>query len=161
MSDPSAAATQLVYRAFLLYFGNPVCTKINTENDQQSTYVVRVYSMLAEARYLVLITYQDFKPKGTTRKLVDLPWISFQTRVLSLDMNLDEHPLPRDNNGVFDNELTLLRRDKEKNKVVYQCFHNPLMVELLPSKKGSIFDYPDKVTLEAAVDTFQCVVYFA
>lgn len=156
-----ATPHELVYRAFLLYFGNPVCTKINSDQDQHSTYAVRVYSLLAEARYLVMITYQDLLPKGTNKLLSDIKWQSFQTRILSLDVNLEEHSLPKENNGVFDNMLTLRKRDTEKNKVIYQCFHNPLMVELLPSKKGSIYDYPNEVTLESAIETFQCVIYFS
>jgi hypothetical protein len=151
----------LVYRAFLLYFGNPECTKNNDAQANHSTYLVRIYSLLAENRYLFLIAEQDFQPRGTTRFLADIKWLSFQTRILSLDVSLEEHAPPKDNNGVFDNKLALRKRDKEAGKVIYQCFDNPLIVELLPTKKGSVHDYPEQVTLEAAVDTFQCVVYFA
>lgn len=151
----------LVYRAFLLYFGNPECTKINDDGANHSKYAVRVYSLLAEPRYLILIAEQDFRPKGATAFLADIKWLSFQTRVLPMDLGLEEHAPPRTNNGVFDNELELRKRDEEGRKVVYQCFPSPLFVELLPSKKGSIHDYPAKVNLEAAVETFHCVVYFA
>jgi len=157
-----ASGNDLLYKAFLLYFGDPQCTKMNGPNDQHSTYVVKVYSLLAESRYLVIITTQDMLPKYTARPLHSLKWLSFQTRVMNLEVALqNEHHLPLDNNGVFDDTLTLMNRSKEQNKVVYQCRHNPLTVELIPTKKGSVHDYPASATLEAALETFHCVVYFS
>jgi hypothetical protein len=158
----SQGGNELIYKAFLLYFGDAPCTKMNGASDQHSTYVVKVYSLLAETRYLVIITTQDMLPKYSVRQLRDLKWLSFQTRVMSIDVTLHyEHHLPAENNGVFDDMLVLMQRSKEQNKVTYQCRHNPLTVELIPTKKGSIYDYPDSARLESALETFHCVVYFS
>ena len=97
------------------------------------------------------------KPK----ELKDIRWNSFQLRTLVNEVKAPEINYKKENNGVFDDELILIKRDKKENKVMYQCRFNPLIVELLPSKKGSITDYPDQTTLETAMDTFQCVIYFS
>jgi hypothetical protein len=151
----------LVYRAFNLYYGNITLTKVNSLNDQHATYGARIYSLLAEPRYLIVIAYQDFFPKGTTKKLSEIQWESFQTRVLTTDLGLEDQNIPRENNGVFDDQITVFKRDKDQKKVIYQSLNIPVMVELVPGKKGSIVDFPDKATLEGALETFQCVVYFA
>ena len=116
--------------------------------------------MLAEFRYLIVVTDQDQVPMGTNVSLSDLQWKSFQLRTLSKEVKAPEITYKKENNGVFDDDIQLVKRDKTENKVVYQCVHNPLIVELLPTKKGSVHDYPEKATLEAAMDTFQCVIYF-
>jgi hypothetical protein len=81
--------------------------------------------------------------------------------VYKTDFQIEEQSIPRENNGAFDDMLTVYKRDKAANKVVYQAHNLPLIVELVAGKKGSIVDFPDKATLEGALDTFQCVVYFA
>jgi hypothetical protein len=151
----------LVYRAFTLYYGNLPLTKINSADDQCAKYAARIYSLLAEPRHLIVIAYQDFLPQGTVRNLKDVNWESFQTRVLSTDLGLEDQTIPKENNGVFDDTITVYKRDKTQNKVVYHCLNLPLMVELVAGKKGSIVDFPDKATLEGALETYQCVVYFA
>jgi hypothetical protein len=152
----------LVYHAFCLYFGeNLTLVKINSLSDQHATYAARIYSLLAEPRYVLAIAYQDFKPKGTPIRLRDLRWESFQTRVIATDFGLEDVGIPKENNGVFDDLITVYKRDKANNKVIYQCHDIPLMVELIAGKKGSIVDFPDKATLEGALETFQCVAYFA
>jgi hypothetical protein len=151
----------LVYRAFTLYYGNLPLTKINTTEEQHATYAAKMYSLLAEPRYLIVICYQDFLPKNTVKRLSEVKWESFQTRVLKSDLGIEEQSIPRENNGVFDDQITVYKRDKSENKVVYQALNVPLIVELVAGKKGSIVDFPDKATLEGALETFQCVVYFA
>jgi hypothetical protein len=120
-----------------------------------------MYSLLAEPRYLIVISYQDFLPKGTVKKLSELKWESFQSRVLKSELGLEDQSIPKENNGVFDDQITVYKRDKSENKVVYQALNVPLIVELVAGKKGSIVDFPDKATLEGALETFQCVVYFS
>jgi hypothetical protein len=154
-------ARDLVYHAFTLYHGNLPLTKINSPDDQHATYAARIYSLLAEPRYLIVIAYQDFLPIRSVRNLGDIQWESFQTRVLKTDLGLDDQSIPKENNGVFDDQITVYKRDKAQNKVVYQSLNLPLMVELVASKKGSIVDFPQKATLEGALETYQCVVYFA
>lgn len=151
----------LVYRAFNLYYGDLPLTKINSSEEQHATYAAKMYSLLAESRYLIVITYQDFEPIHTVKRLSQIPWESFQTRVLKNDLGLEDQSAPKENNGVFDDQITVYKRDRVNNKVVYQCLNIPVMVELVASKKGSILDFPDKATLEGALETFQCVVYFA
>ena len=143
-----------------MYFENPNFVKVNEATENFSLYYARVNSMISELRYLILITENDFHQKGTIKSLSKIPWRSFQLRVLQKEVKAPETSYKRNNNGVFDDEIQLTKRDKVENKVIYQCRFNPLTVELLPTKKGSIMDYPDKSTLEAAMDTFHCVIYF-
>jgi len=151
----------LVYQAFELYFNYPKFIKVNDVHDSYSLYYSRVKSMINEFRYLIITTASDYLPKGTIMKLNELPWKSFQLRILDKEIDAPETSYHKQNNGVFDDEIILQKRDKLENKVIYQCKYNPLTVELLPSKKGSIHDYPDKSTLESAMDTFNCVIYFS
>lgn len=152
---------RIIYNGFLHYFGNPECTKINSDTDQHSSYAVRTTSMLSENRYLLVILRQDLLPKGTVRRLKDIPWECFQVRVLKTDLIVGEYSPPKENNGLFDDKIMLVKRDRENNKVVYQCTYNPLIVELIPSKSGSVLDYPKEATLEEALNTSGCVIYFA
>lgn len=152
---------QLVYKSFETYFNNPKFIKTNETNDSFSLYYARVNCMLAEFRYLIVVTDQDNAPKGTIMYLNDLNWKSFQLRILSKEISAPEISYKRENSGLFDDEIKLIKRDKEAQKVMYQCRFNPLIVELLPTKKGSVMDYPDSSTLETAMDTFHCVIYFS
>ena len=152
---------QLVYQSFEIYFNNPTFVKTNEPNESFSLYYARVNCMLAEFRYLIIVLDQDQAPKGTEVPLHNLRWKSFQLRTLAKEVPAPEMTYKKENNGVFDDEIKLIKRDKTANKVMYQCRFNPLIVELLPSKKGSVMDYPDSSTLETAMDTFQCVIYFS
>ena len=150
-----------LYKAFVLYFENAKFAKINDANENYALYYARVKSLLSNPRYLIVITKQDYFPKGYRQNLGELEWISFQLRTLNKEFPCPEVSYRKENNGIFDDEIILQQRDKLAEKVVYQCKYNPLMIELLPSKKGSIQDYPDKSTLEEAMDSFQCVIYFS
>jgi hypothetical protein len=150
----------LIYKAFEMYFNDPTFIKVNEPKDNFSLYYARVNSMISDLRYLILITENDYHQKGTLKKLSLIPWRSFQLRILQKEVQAPEITYKRSNNGVFDDQIQLIKRDKTDNKVIYQCRYNPLTVELLPSKKGSVMDYPDSSTLESAMDTFNCVIYF-
>lgn len=152
---------RIVYNGFNTYFGNPECTKINSDTEQHSTYAVRVSSMLSDNRYLLLVTKQDLLPKGTIKRLREIPWECFQARILKIELPVKEYSPPKENNGLFDDKVMLIQRDKENNKVVYQCTYNPLVVELIPRKNGSVYDFAKEATLEDAFETFNCVAYFS
>jgi hypothetical protein len=151
---------KVIYQAFERYFMNPTFIKTNPVSDTYSLYYARVYCMLAEFRYLIAICEQDNLPTGTELKLHNLRWKSIQLRTLSKEVKAPECSYKKEHDGLFDSEIKLIKRDKTENKVMYQCTSQPLIVELLPTKKGSVHDYPDKATLETAMDTFQCVIYF-
>jgi len=150
-----------LYRAFVLYFDNPMFAKVNDASEPYALYYARVKSLLSNPRYLIVITESDYAVKGYKQKLSELAWKSFQLRTINKEIVCPEVSYSKENNGIFDDEIILQQRDKLAEKVIYQCKFNPLTVELLPSKKGSINDYPDKSTLEDAMDSFQCVIYFS
>ena len=150
-----------VYKAFLLYFENPRFCKMNDIHDAYGLYYAKVTSMVHENRYLIVMTDKDYEPKGTIMTLQQLPWKSFQLRIIDAEFSVPEISYRKENNGVFDDEIILEKRDKISKKAIYQCKYNPLTVELLPSKKGTINDYPERATLEAAMDSFYCVLYFS
>ena len=152
---------EYLYKAFVLYFDNPTFIKTNEANDNYAVYHARVKSLLSNPRYLIVITESDYAPKGYKQKLNDMQWKSFQLRTINKEIVCPEISYTKENNGIFDDEIILQQRDKLAEKVIYQCRFNPLIIELLPSKKGSINDYPDKSTLEEAMDSFQCVIYFS
>lgn len=152
---------QLVYRAFEMYFNNPSFIKQNDVHDNHSLYYARVQTLLSDPRYIVVISDPDMRPKGTIVSLKDIHWKSFQLRIIEKEIQCPEITYDKTNNGVFDDKIILVRRDKLQEKVIYQCKFNPLTVELLPSKKGSIMDYPEQSTLETAMDSFHCVLYFS
>jgi hypothetical protein len=133
---------------------------MNPSSDQYGIYYCKVVSMLSEPRYLIVITDMDLTPVGTHRKLDDIEWRSFQLRIINKEIKCPEVNYRKYNNGVFDDEINVIKRDTKEQKVIYQCKFNPLTVELLPNKKANISHYPDKSTLEMALDTFNCVIYF-
>jgi hypothetical protein len=135
--------------------------KYNDVHDNHSLYYARVQSMLSDPRYIVVVSDPDMRAKGSIVSLKDIPWKSFQLRIIEKEIQCPEIAYDKTNNGVFDDTIILVRRDKLQEKVIYQCKFNPLTVELLPTKKGSIMDYPEQSTLETAMDSFHCVLYFS
>ena len=117
--------------------------------------------MLSEPRYLVVIVETDYNKKGMLSKLDELSWKSFQLRIIPKEIECPEITYNKNNNGVFDDEIYVIKRDTDENKVIYNCKYSPLTVELIPTKKISVTTYPEKSTLESAMDTFQCVMYFS
>jgi len=158
---PVSDNKQLVYRAFDIYFNNPSLMKYNDVHDNHSLYYARVQSLLSDPRYIVVVSDPDMRAKGSIVSLKDIPWKSFQLRIIEKEIPCPEIAYDKTNNGVFDDAIILVRRDKLQEKVIYQCKFNPLTVELLPTKKGSIMDYPEQSTLETAMDSFHCVLYFS
>jgi len=158
--DTKNPEQEMIYKSFVFYFNNPKMIKVNESNDSYSLYYARVNFMLAEYRYLIVVVEQDLSPKGSIIHLNHLNWKSFQLRTLYKEVPAPEVNYNKENNGVFDDELVMVKRDKEDQKVIYKCKFNPLMVELIPKRKGNIMDYPDKTSLENAMDTFHCVIYF-
>jgi hypothetical protein len=158
---PVSDHKQLVYKAFDIYFNNPSLMKYNDVHDNHSLYYARVQSLLSDPRYIVVVSDPDMRAKGAIVSLKDIPWKSFQLRIIEKEIPCPDITYDKTNNGVFDDIIILVRRDKLQEKVIYQCKFNPLTVELLPTKKGSIMDYPEQSTLETAMDSFHCVLYFS
>ena len=71
-----------MYEIFADYFSNPTLVKAKVDpNSNNSVYYAHVRSQTRSGyRYLIVITEPSEYPIGTQMKLVDLEWLSLQTR---------------------------------------------------------------------------------
>lgn len=158
-----------IYTIISKYFNNITMTKINDVNNL-SIYRCNLSCLLcSEFRYLIAICPLNFNYNGSTIKLQDLKWLSFQTRT-----SKSEESGSQQYTSIVDpllmSEINMVK--KMKDKTVYICEKIPyIKIELLhtPKKIVSLYEqtfnntndiqqYANKGTLKTALDTYNCVI---
>jgi hypothetical protein len=145
-----------IYKLFVQYFGDPIMTKIkNIEN--YTMYICKIHAILGiEYRYLIIFTPQNNNPIGKTEKLSNLEWISFQTRTLQDDHDLQYHTyIPR---RIPDLDKKIQLKDKTDTSYVYSVSELPIQIILLPKTKD--MDYSQSGSVVSALETYQTLINF-
>ena len=158
-SHATAASTPEARTAFrneiVTYFKNPDMTKIK-DIQTFSTYMCKMYCLLSkECRYLVAFTSRDNAPKGVTRPLSDLEWVSFQAQTLADNHELPPHSYQAQRAGPLTAEI--MRISNTPNASTYTCAEFPAVVTLLHTDKG-VAEYQNKGTIVAALETYRTVI---
>lgn len=144
------------------YFDDPGMQKVS-QDQNYSVYACKISTLLLnEYRYLVAIINNDHMELGTIKKLSDLKWISFQTRILESDIyyHAVQHSYDTKNTLKYHYQVRQLNNSTEKS--VYRLENNafPVRITLL-HQKGLELEYPSTGSLVACLETYQTIVTFS
>ena len=153
-----------VYSLFTQYYNDPTMSKIK-DVKEYSFYMAKIYALLGvEFRYLVAICHKDNLPIGTTEKLSNLRWISFQARTLPDDHKIDWHSYTPSRTELG-KKIELQHHDDRQ--YIYKVEELPIKVILLARKRkvniiepdiARALDYNKTGTVITALETYQTIV---
>tara|TARA_B100000686_G_scaffold354994_1_gene468812 strand:+ start:5517 stop:6047 length:531 start_codon:yes stop_codon:yes gene_type:complete len=147
-----------IYQLLIDYFKNPVFTKIKNTH-YNSIYMAKIRSLLlTEGRYLVVLVPINNNPLGSKKPLRNLKWESFQTRTLEGRYNILTHEYESKSDDKFNIPINITKRDKEIS--TYKCDELNITVSLLHKKENNLYEYPDRGTILAALETYQTIISF-
>ena len=150
--------SELIYKAFDDYFNHPIMTKIKNV-EGQSVYMCKLYCLLSrECRYIVCVTVLDNSELKSKRKLIDLSWISIQTRTLVDNHDISVHDYQHRVSGPL--QTIIERTQSTKETSTYKCDNLPLIITLLHTKPLKN-QYSKNGTIITALETFETVVTFS
>ena len=153
--EPFEPDLDLMYKAFVNYFKDPVMVKIKNV-DKYSMYMIKNYCLLSkECRYMVALVPKDGYDVGYKQSLSNLRWVSFQTRTLDADHDLPPHSYNPIRGGPLDVEIVRIKTDEKAS--TYSCKKFPFTVTLLHTK-NNLNEYTEKGTIVTALETFQTIV---
>jgi len=146
-----------LYEKFISYYGNVEFTFLKQEQDWL-IYAVRIHSFLNLYRYIfIVIPYENIHISNKIT-LNEAKWISFQTRtseelfkvpVLYFISNIEQQHYLSD---------ILQITNRNSNESTYMT-SLPISVKLLhEEKKNNYLQYPDKLKLYQALETYNCVI---
>jgi hypothetical protein len=147
-----------LYQLFIDYFGDLSLKRIQKTQDY-CIYACNVSTGLSECRVIyVIVPFRFSREEQTT--LSQLPWVSFQTR--TSDEPLADAPknsvIPSRQakealSQVFDSvNRSTKKTDYRSSEMVVDMFL------LLDPKKKNFFQYPDRIKLCSALETYKCGV---
>lgn len=146
-------STMLSY--FDEYFNHPVMIKIKDVHGY-SMYMRKTHCLLSkECRYLIAFILRDNMPNGSQERLIDLDWVSFQTRTLPDDHDIPSHSYQPRSDGPL--SAKIIRTATGEEKSTYSCEDFPIVVELLNTKKG-VNGYQNQGNVIAALETYNTVI---
>lgn len=144
-----------IYEDFDSYFNHPIMTKMY-DMEGHSVYMTKTYCLLStECRYILAIVAKDNMPNGTRERLLDLPWVSFQTRTLPSIYQIQSHSYTPARKGPL--HVKIHRTNATQEAVTYECNDLPIVVTLLNVKQSSM-EYQKEGHLIAALETFQTII---
>lgn len=146
-----------IYNKFAYYFDNPEMTKTSDVNGN-SIYAVKIRTgLMLDKKYILVIVPNDGLPVGTKSRLIDLDWVSLQTRTLREDdLKTGIHMYSPKKDLIFSEKIKLKTRD-DKNSTYEHTSLNNIIVSLLHTEKMQIM-YSNTGTLAAALETYKTVV---
>jgi len=149
-------AKEDLYSLFSQYFKNPKMTKIKDINNY-SMYICKIHALLGiEYRYVIVFVNKDELPNGTEKFLLDLYWISLQTRTLTDEHNIPSHAYIPRRIPELDKKIQITTKNNEQYK--YKVDDLPIEITLLPKSKG--LDYQPTGTVVTALETYHTIVSF-
>ena len=159
MLDDYDPMKEQVYGLFADYFHNPKMIKIKNEG-KYSMYGCKVHCLLSkQCRYILVFTYQEPSPIGSTHELKSLEWISFQTRTLDYDTyKVSEHAYIPKSEGVLKSVIN--RVDVSDKTSTYHCEDFPIVITLLHTPKKDRYTYQQRGHVIAALETWETIVTF-
>lgn len=159
MYDPRKYA---FYTLICDYFDDPSVQKVS-QDQMYSVYACKISTLLLnEYRYLVAIINNDNMELGTIKKLSELKWISFQTRILESDIYYSaiNHSYDTKNTLKYHYQVRQLSNSKEKSVYSLESDSFPVEITLL-HLKGLVLEYPKTGSLVACLETYQTILTFS
>ena len=147
-----------VYEAFSEYFNNPVMKKIKNVSNY-TVYMTKIHAMLGNAfRYLILFVERDVNDTGTEKRMVDLNWVSLQTRTLDDHHDLKSHSYQVRKLPSLTKKINIVTRSEEQS--IYSVEDYPITLTLLNTRKNNTYQYQPTGTIVSALETFQTIINF-
>ena len=148
------SSVEMVYGAFVDYFGDIKLKKLKTESGYD-IYACKIKANLFLNRYIfVIVPFFRNNPLETT--LNNLDWVSLQTRT-SEDLHSVPEITPGGNKNALSDIINAVERTRDRT--VYITTQLPIKISLMhEKKKNNELQYPDQCKLFKAVETFQCIV---
>ena len=131
-------------------------------NNAYAIYGTKIHSMFQkETRYIFVFvdTTKITSPVSLGReRLVDLPWVSLQTRLISKDSDRYRLVFQELNFNPREGDTKLRIQNRSAENSVYLSEDGTLQVELLHNLSNpSIYQFNNNIMLSTAVDLFQSV----
>lgn len=142
-----------MYDMFLNYFGNLPFTKIKNMNNE-SIYFCRIKCLMNINRYIICVVNKDNYEKGYVQKLIDLKWLSIQTRELEEYHNIPQHTYNANREYPYNSVILRVKDEKDYCTYISQLF--PISITLLKTKNKQV--YNEKGTILSALETYQTIV---
>jgi len=146
-----------MYQLFVDYFGDLKLKKLRRDRGH-IVYACNVSSGLSENRMIYVIVPVRLG-RNDTANLSELEWVSFQTRISNEIWDVPKNTVMPSRQAK--EALTILfdSIDRNSDQTIYVCPTHPLKMTLIhdPRKKNYL-QYPDKVRLYQALETYRCVL---
>lgn len=154
----TTVSKKTVYGAFSDFFNNPRMTKLKNTEDY-SVYMSKSYCLLnKDCRYLVAFVPLNLMPIKHSEDLLNLEWVSFQTRTLPDKHDLAPHLYNAKRGGLLDAHIE--RIDTTDSASTYTCDKLGLVITLLHTKEG-LNQYAPTGSVITALETYQTVITWA
>ena len=146
-----------VFKAINSYFDNPIFTKVK-ENKTHSIYMAKMDCLLTnEYRYIIATVTKNDNPINSTCDLAKLSWDSFQTRSIPDYYDIRPQRYTPKKSGDALSPINMSNRDEKQT--TYGMEKYPLKITVLHKKEGK-YEYPDRATLGASLETYQTIITF-
>ena len=153
---------KFIHEKFNEYYQSPTLLKIKDVNNF-SMYMNKLYCLLSkECRYIVAFVDIDPNPIGFETKLIDLNWVSFQTRTIDSSeytgFKFKYHSYEAVGRGELLAEI--VRTEITDEASIYRCEKLNLIVTLLHTEKNTKEVYQPSGNVISALETFQTIITF-
>jgi hypothetical protein len=149
-----------LYKLFIDYYGDANFTKLEHDSEFSTYYCKISCGLINIHKYLIVKVKADLYTINAVKKLSELQWESFQTRLLEQNYRLPIHIYTENKRNDLMNYMISLT-ERGENAYLYETSFNgeqvPINVLLLPKGKTG-FDYQQKGTLLVALNTFHTIV---
>jgi len=146
-----------IYDMFTEYLNNPAMTKIKNDNNL-SMYLVKTYCLTSTTcRYIITFVPINNSPIGSVENLVDLKWVSLQTRTIEEKFqNIRPHGYTPEEKGPLMSKIHRTKTTKEAS--TYQCEDYPLIITLLHDNKKNSDSYQSSGNIILALESWNTII---
>ena len=145
---------ELIYKAFDDYFNHPIMFKIKNINNL-SMYICKIYCLLTNnCRYIIVFVKQNYFEPYTKISLINLNWISLQTRTLAKKYNIPSHNYQPIKKGPLN--VIIQKYEIKDSASIYSCNDLAISVTLLHDKNEK--KYQEKGNVIAAIETYNTII---
>jgi hypothetical protein len=138
------------------YFENPVLTKTRN-SDVTSVYMVGIQSgFVIDKKYLIAITDRDDSSIGTKKRLIDIPWLSLQTRMIKDSVNCGVYSYSVKKIAPFTDRIVKTTAHEGGTDYYHDKYPNTIITLL--NTESNVYPYPSTGTITKALETYKTVV---
>lgn len=142
------------------YFNSPILTKVKDISDSSGTPIYSMYAcklhclLNRQCRYIIVIIKYDDLNIGFQCRFAFMNWISFQTRTLDANYQIQSHHYQPTKNTPLMKKIKQINQTTEA--IEYSCEDLPIVISLLTTNEQP--SYQQEGSLVAALETFQTVI---